>query len=232
MRGRSTPSASRRASGVVRSMISTPSRWSVSCCAARRVVVELVAHVVAVLVFAGDRDVERPLDRDGDALDREAALVRDVGLVAALDDLRVDDGGDVVLVRLEHEDAAQDADLRRRKADAVRVEHRAASSARRGRAARRRTPRPAAPASSARRPGTGGSARAQGGVAPRSRDRAPRRSTGLRLLSLAAAMQWAHYQAMDPREAKAIMSQGAIRPETARDREERRVLEEELAAAR
>jgi hypothetical protein len=33
---------------------------------------------------------------------------------------------------------------------------------------------------------------------------------------------------MDPREQKAIMSQGAIRPETSRDREERRVLEEEL----
>jgi hypothetical protein len=33
---------------------------------------------------------------------------------------------------------------------------------------------------------------------------------------------------MDPRDAKAIMSQGAIRPETSRDREERRVLEEEL----
>jgi hypothetical protein len=36
---------------------------------------------------------------------------------------------------------------------------------------------------------------------------------------------------MDPREAKAIMSQGAIRPETARDREEQRVLEEELAVS-
>jgi hypothetical protein len=36
---------------------------------------------------------------------------------------------------------------------------------------------------------------------------------------------------MDPREAKEIMSQGAIRPETARDREERRVLEEELATS-
>src|SRR3954465_311385 len=34
---------------------------------------------------------------------------------------------------------------------------------------------------------------------------------------------------MDPREQKAIMSQGAIRPETSRDREERRILEEELA---
>jgi hypothetical protein len=36
---------------------------------------------------------------------------------------------------------------------------------------------------------------------------------------------------MDPREAKAIMSQGAIRPETARDREERRVLAEDLAVS-
>jgi hypothetical protein len=36
---------------------------------------------------------------------------------------------------------------------------------------------------------------------------------------------------MDPREVKAIMSQGAIRPETARDREERRLLEAELAVS-
>ena len=36
---------------------------------------------------------------------------------------------------------------------------------------------------------------------------------------------------MDPGEAKAIMSQGAIRPETARDREERRLLEAELAVS-
>jgi len=36
---------------------------------------------------------------------------------------------------------------------------------------------------------------------------------------------------MDPREAKAIMSQGAIRPETSRDREERRILDAELATS-
>src|SRR3954449_3030158 len=36
---------------------------------------------------------------------------------------------------------------------------------------------------------------------------------------------------MDPRVQKAIMSQGAIRPETPRDREERRILEEELATS-
>jgi hypothetical protein len=34
---------------------------------------------------------------------------------------------------------------------------------------------------------------------------------------------------MDPREAKAITSQGAIRPETSRDREERRILDADLA---
>src|SRR5881227_207076 len=36
---------------------------------------------------------------------------------------------------------------------------------------------------------------------------------------------------MDPREQKAIMSQGAILPETPRDREERRILGEELATS-
>jgi hypothetical protein len=36
---------------------------------------------------------------------------------------------------------------------------------------------------------------------------------------------------MDPREAKAIMSQGAISPETPRDREERRVLSAEIASS-
>ncbi|HEV7132864.1 MAG TPA: hypothetical protein VGN27_03915 [Gaiellaceae bacterium] len=36
---------------------------------------------------------------------------------------------------------------------------------------------------------------------------------------------------MDPREVKEIMSQGAIRPETARDREERRILDADLATS-
>jgi hypothetical protein len=36
---------------------------------------------------------------------------------------------------------------------------------------------------------------------------------------------------MDPREQKAIMSQGAILPETPRDREERRIIDEELATS-
>jgi hypothetical protein len=36
---------------------------------------------------------------------------------------------------------------------------------------------------------------------------------------------------MDPREVKEIMSQGAIRPETSRDREERRILDADLATS-
>ncbi len=36
---------------------------------------------------------------------------------------------------------------------------------------------------------------------------------------------------MDPREVKEIMSEGAIRPETARDREERRIVEADLATS-
>ena len=36
---------------------------------------------------------------------------------------------------------------------------------------------------------------------------------------------------MDPREVKEIMSQGAIRPETARDRDERRILDADLATS-
>jgi hypothetical protein len=36
---------------------------------------------------------------------------------------------------------------------------------------------------------------------------------------------------VDPREVKEIMSQGAIRPETSRDREERRVLDADLATS-
>jgi hypothetical protein len=36
---------------------------------------------------------------------------------------------------------------------------------------------------------------------------------------------------MDPREAKEILSQGAIRPETSRDREERRILDADLATS-
>jgi hypothetical protein len=44
-------------------------------------------------------------------------------------------------------------------------------------------------------------------------------------------MSLADYRRVDPREVKEIMSQGAIRPETSRDREERRVLDADLATS-
>jgi hypothetical protein len=44
-------------------------------------------------------------------------------------------------------------------------------------------------------------------------------------------MRSAHYRRMDPREVKEIMSQGAIRPETAQDRRDRKLIEEDLATS-
>jgi hypothetical protein len=44
-------------------------------------------------------------------------------------------------------------------------------------------------------------------------------------------MSLADYRRVDPREVKEIMSQGAIRPETSRDREERRILDADLATS-
>jgi hypothetical protein len=44
-------------------------------------------------------------------------------------------------------------------------------------------------------------------------------------------MPLADYRRVDEREANAIMSQGAIRPETARDREERRILDADLSTS-
>ena len=176
MRGRSAPSASRRASGVVRSIISTPSRWSVSCCThARGVAVELVAHVVAVLVLADDRHLERALDRDGDALDREAALVGDVGLVAALDDLRVR--------RRASTSSSSGWKTKTRRSTPTCVAARPMPFASRISSFIRSTRLlqlvvelldRRAPPSSARRRGTGGSARARSGAAPRAPGRAPR----------------------------------------------------------
>src|SRR4029077_17358421 len=89
----------------------------------------------------------------------------------------------------------------------------------------RRTPRRAGRPSSARRPGTAGSARAQDDVAPLPRRRAP----PLRRSRLRPSPCSGHTSDVDPQELKEIMSQGAVRPETPRDREERRVLETDLA---
>jgi len=79
---------------------------------ARTVGVELIANALAVRILALEHDGRRALDRHPNALQREAALVLDEGLLAALDDHRVDDRARAVLVGLEHEQASKNTDLR------------------------------------------------------------------------------------------------------------------------
>ena len=124
MRGRRLASASRLASGVVRSRIRTPSRWSASCWATREYgSSSSYRNLGSVLVPALDHDRRRPLDREEDALDREAALVLESRHLAALHDLRVRERDGLVLGDLEDEQPLQHADLRRREPDPVGVDH-------------------------------------------------------------------------------------------------------------
>jgi hypothetical protein len=86
--------------------------------APRRIALELVRDVVAVLVLPLDPHGRRTLDRDEHALERQAALVVGQQLLPALDDLRVDDRRrPVVAAAVEDEDAAKDSDLGRRQPD-------------------------------------------------------------------------------------------------------------------
>jgi len=89
----------------------------------RRQLLELEADVGAGLVLRVDGHGDRPLDRDEHSLHRKAALVRDLELVGPLDDARINERTQVVLVVLKHEHAAQDSDLRPREPDAARVDH-------------------------------------------------------------------------------------------------------------
>src|SRR5262249_7495208 len=84
---------------------------------------ELDAQVVAGLVLCLERDPEWALHGRGHSLQREATLLARLGLVAALGDDRVHDCEHVVLAALEHEDAPDDTDLRRREADTACVVH-------------------------------------------------------------------------------------------------------------
>jgi hypothetical protein len=90
---------------------------------ARVRLLELIPHLGSVLVPARDRDHRGSLDRQMHALDREAALVVDSRHLAALHDLGIRERDGLVLGDLEHEQALQDADLRRGETDAVRVDH-------------------------------------------------------------------------------------------------------------
>src|SRR5207253_3245328 len=73
---------------------------------------ELPAHIVALGILALELDESRALDRDADALEREAAFLLDL-LVAGHGEARVDDGARALLVRGEDEQTAKDADLGR-----------------------------------------------------------------------------------------------------------------------
>ena len=99
--GLSLASAARRDSSSVRSMISTPSRWSSSCWTTR--------DAGSSSSNSRARPSRRPLDRDGlRALDgnehvaeREAAFVVDLRVLRALRDRRIDEHAVLALV---HED--------------------------------------------------------------------------------------------------------------------------------
>src|SRR5437879_3474919 len=80
---------------------------------ARIRLLELVAHVGAVLILARDRDLRRSLNRQMHALDREAALVLDGRDLTTLDDLGVCQRNGLVLGDMEDEQALKDADLGR-----------------------------------------------------------------------------------------------------------------------
>src|SRR5581483_7925276 len=90
---------------------------------ARSVRLELDAQVIAVRVLALEHDTRGALDGHAHALEREAALLLGRRLLAALDDDGVDDRARPLLVRLEHEQPPEDADLGRREADPLRVVH-------------------------------------------------------------------------------------------------------------
>src|SRR4051812_23399425 len=79
----------------------------------RRHPLEVVADLVALLVDSLEADSGGTLDRNGDALDRQAALVVEVRLLAAFRQLWIDEDEHALVVRREHEHASQHADLRR-----------------------------------------------------------------------------------------------------------------------
>ena len=91
---------------------------------ARGIPLEVVADVVAVEVLPLEPDRDRALDGREDALERQAALVVGLDLVAGDGDDRIDDGRVLFLgAGAEDEEPLDDADLCRGKPDADRVDH-------------------------------------------------------------------------------------------------------------
>ena len=104
-------------------MIRTPSRWSSSCWTTRDAGGSSSSFErLALRVDALDRHRRRALDRHQHLAERETALVVDLALLRALRDPRIDQHA-ILAVRREDEDAAEDADLRRRQPDPVRLVH-------------------------------------------------------------------------------------------------------------
>ena len=166
--GRRTASAPRRASSVVRSRISTPSRWSSSCCSdagGEPLELELTSSPCSSTPSTVTR--QPPLDGHGHALQREAALVVGLSSSERLAQHGVDERDRLLLVRLH---ARARAGARRPGSPRARRRSRpasATSSARRAARARRRSSRPRSRACAARDRRTGESGRARPACAPR-----------------------------------------------------------------
>ena len=109
----------------VRSRISTPSRWSISCWITRASRPgRLDSERRAGLVAGAHPHVDRPLDLDADAGEREAALLHRLELVAPALELRVDEHGERrVGLDAVDEHAVHHAELGGGEADPERVVH-------------------------------------------------------------------------------------------------------------
>ena len=186
--------------------------------------VEVVADLLAVLVAPFEPHRSRTLDGNGHALDRQAAFVVGLDLLAAADDLRVDDGQDSLLVRREHEEAPQDTYLRGREPDAVRLHHQRAH-----------------PLGEALQVGVELPDRSRLHPQDRvgvladlgERELAARLALGIQLFGANLSFDVCHgcsghTSVVERREREAILRQGVTRPETPRDRREREALVEDL----
>jgi hypothetical protein len=184
---------------------------------------EVIGDVRSPFVLPLDPDRDRSLHGNEHALQRQASLVGRLDLLAALYDLRVDERGRPLPVApVENEEPAHDADLRRRKPDADRVDHERLHPV-------DESPQIVVERLDRLRP------HAQGGirVLPNLREREVTSSVSLGVELLVSDLpldltHCGHTSAVDRREREAIMRQGVARPETPRDRLEREALESDL----
>jgi hypothetical protein len=185
---------------------------------------EVEGNVLTVLVATLDPDRDGPLDRDGDPLDREAAFVVGVDLVAAADDLRIDERCNLVVLGDEDEDPAQDADLRGGETNAVRILHQSAHAS-----------DEAAQVVVELLHWARLHAQDRVGVLPdlRECELPPRFLLGIELFGTNLAFDVLHVSSghtsgVQRREREAILKQGVTSPETPRDRREREALAEDI----